>query len=399
MTIQQILSAAGDGHLRDGSECSKELTTFLSEVSTDKLATYVEHCLTTPFTDSGKVLQDLVNELGRRLDFEVGNGLYQGRSNAAGNDGLWIAPEGNALVVEVKTTDAYRISLDTIASYQKKLQDSETIDVNSSILLVVGRQDTGELEAQVRGSKHAWDVRLLSTDALVSLVKLKESTDEPATLTKIRSVLVPMEYTRLDGLIDVMFTAAKDVETSTEAEVKGQTEADPSPTDANAEKKSSFQFTDSEKLQDKRLAIIAALGKREDATLIKKSRAMYWSPDHRIRAACSISKRYTDTGIAKYWYAYHPSWDEFLAESESGFFVLGCMDKPFAFAIPRGLVHSVLGDLNTTVKKDGSGQYWHIHILEPHPGVYELSLPKKPENLPLAAHRLDIGSDLTLPVA
>jgi hypothetical protein len=31
---------------------------------------------------SGLVLQDIINELGRRLDYQVENGLYQGRPKA-----------------------------------------------------------------------------------------------------------------------------------------------------------------------------------------------------------------------------------------------------------------------------------------------------------------------------
>jgi hypothetical protein len=44
------------------------------------------------------------------------------------------------------------ISLDTISEYRRKLVDTGQIDKSSSILVVVGRNDTGELEAQVRGS-------------------------------------------------------------------------------------------------------------------------------------------------------------------------------------------------------------------------------------------------------
>jgi hypothetical protein len=54
-------------------------------------------------------------------------------------------------VVEVKTTDAYRISLDRTADYREKLILSDYTDKTSSMLIVVGRDDTGELEAQVRG--------------------------------------------------------------------------------------------------------------------------------------------------------------------------------------------------------------------------------------------------------
>jgi hypothetical protein len=95
------------------------------------------------------VLQDLVNELGRRLDYTVTNGRYQGTQNAIGFDGLWRSPEGHTIVVEVKTSDAYRISLDTLSGYRQRLISNGEITDESSILIVVGRQDTGELEAQV----------------------------------------------------------------------------------------------------------------------------------------------------------------------------------------------------------------------------------------------------------
>ena len=51
------------------------------------------------------MLQDLVNEFGRRLDFEAENGLYRGRRNAIGNDGIWRAKGEPDLIIEVKTTE------------------------------------------------------------------------------------------------------------------------------------------------------------------------------------------------------------------------------------------------------------------------------------------------------
>jgi hypothetical protein len=217
-SIDQVVAAAGDGALKDGSECSKELRAFLSEVNSEKLSTYVERCLTAAFNKGGMVLQDLVNELGRRLDYKVTNGRYQGTPKEVGFDGLWVSPEGHSIVIEVKTTDAYRIPLNTIAQYREKLSKSGQLLTSSSILIVVGREDTGELEAQVRGSRHAWDIRLISTDALVKLVELKEGADGPETGRMIRNLLTPMEYTRLDEMIDVMFTTAKDVDGTAEVE-------------------------------------------------------------------------------------------------------------------------------------------------------------------------------------
>src|SRR5262245_58746702 len=111
-SIEQVLSSAGDGVLRDGSLCSQELREYFSQIPSDKLAAYIEHCLSSSFSKSGMVLQDLINELGRRLDYTVRNGRYQGTTNAIGFDGLWASPEGHSIVAEVKTTDAYRIQLE-----------------------------------------------------------------------------------------------------------------------------------------------------------------------------------------------------------------------------------------------------------------------------------------------
>ena len=65
-SIEQVVNTAGDGSLKDNSECSHELREYLSEVQSTKLAEYIERCLTLSFSKSGMVLQDLVNELGRR---------------------------------------------------------------------------------------------------------------------------------------------------------------------------------------------------------------------------------------------------------------------------------------------------------------------------------------------
>ena len=379
LPVNVLVGMAGEGRLLDHSECSDELRAYFREVSSEKLEQYVNQCLSGSFSESGKVLQDLVNELGRRLDFAVKDGLYQGRKGQIGYDGIWESPEGNSLIVEVKTTDAYRIALDTVADYRRRLLDSLEVSHRSSILIVVGRQDTGELEAQVRGSPHAWDVRLISTDALVSLVKLKESTEEQETVEKIRGILTPVEYTKLDALVDVLFTAAKDVESAVESEAEESRDNEP-----KARQSGSWDGTDKELLQQKREAIVAAMAVRENTKLIRKSRALYWNTSHDIRVACSVSKLYTRQGAYPYWYAYHTKWHDFLGAGHAGFYVLGCMDLEIAFAIPQSLMSDLLPHLNTTIPSDDPNRkYWHIHLVEHRPRRYALLLPKKPGTLSL----------------
>jgi hypothetical protein len=322
LDIRQIVALCGNGRLTDGSECSAELRDFLRRAPSEQLFQYIETCLDEGFDKSGQVLQDLVNELGRRLDFEVRNGNYAGRQNSIGFDGIWSSQGARSLVVEVKTTDAYRINLDTIASYRSRLIDSGQLSTASSVLIIVGRQDTGDLEAQVRGSRHAWDIRLISVDSLVKLVKIKESA-EAGTVERIRELLAPFEYTRVDKIIELAFTAINEIGEAIQSEeapllqeIGGDSEISPA-------LKSTQERTPSEIIEALRYKIISAISAREGMPLIKKSRALYWSTDseRKLRLACTISKHYVKSD--DYWYAYHPAWDTFLGEADNGIMFWG----------------------------------------------------------------------------
>lgn len=388
LSIEQVVVNAGDGVLKDNSECSQELRSYFGQIPTATIAGYINHCLENSFVKGGVVLQDLINELGRRLDYEVVNGRYQGVTNAIGFDGLWKSSEAHSLIVEVKTTDAYRLSLDTLAGYRSKLDGAGQLEPTSSVLIVVGRQDTGELEAQIRGSRHAWDVRVISAEALIKLVTIKENSEAVETGLKIRSILTPVEYTRLDRMVDVMFTAVTDVdeqvsndEISAGSNLVIDTQSDATDQSELDVGKGVWQFTDSGLLQAKREGIVASLANNEGSPLIRKSRALYWNAARDLRAACSISKLYTGKNQNPYWYAYHPAWDEFLAPAKKGFFVLGCMDRDEAYAISQPKMAEVLPDLHTTVTKDGKA-YWHIHLKEGRSGL-EMVLPKTGKTLEL----------------
>jgi hypothetical protein len=182
-----------------------------------------------------------------------------------------------------------------------------------------------------------------------------------------------------------MFTAATDVAAEGVPDDIAE-ESDEAVVGAPA--KSTYQFTNSALLQKKREQIIAALGRTQSSNLIQRSRALYWDAAHRVRAACSISKRYVKRSSYPYWYAYHPQWDEFLSEGSTSFFVLGCMDLEFAFAIPRDVLRPQLDLLNTTTTQDGH-TYWHVHLTE-KAGAYALLLPKKSSSLPLDRYRVNL---------
>jgi hypothetical protein len=121
LNIEQVVANAGDGNLRDSASSSHELREFLSVVPIEKLFYYARYCRESAFNKSGLVLQDVVNELGRRLEFDVENGLYQGKRNAVGFDGIWRTEGEPPLIVEVKTTDYVTVDLDKLAQYKERL--------------------------------------------------------------------------------------------------------------------------------------------------------------------------------------------------------------------------------------------------------------------------------------
>ncbi len=123
-TVQQVVSNAGDGNLRDGGGASQEFREFLKLAPSDSLFGYAHQCLESPFAKSGCVLQDIVNEFGRRLDFDAEDGLYQGKRNAIGFDGIWRSQGEPEIIIEVKTTDAYTVRLETTNEYKEELVEA-----------------------------------------------------------------------------------------------------------------------------------------------------------------------------------------------------------------------------------------------------------------------------------
>jgi len=391
MTIEQIVASAGDGVLKDNSKCSQELREFLKEIPSGKISDYVDHCLTSSFVRGGLVLQDLVNELGRRLDFEVTSGRYQGSAKSIGFDGLWVSPEGHTIVAEVKTTDAYRISLDKIIDYRDKLLETSEIRGRASVLILVGREDTGELEAQVRGSRHAWDVRLISIDALARLVQMKEQSESIATSRKIRNLLTPMEYTRLDQMIDVMFTTATDVQSVAVSEaIEAVDELAVEQPDVKT--RGVWKFTDSRLLDEARERIVASFSHRQNVSYIRKGRALYWDSSHTRRVYCAVSKRYERKDIS-YWYGYRLSGHKFLGDGQESFLILGGMDLSLAFAVPWPVISRILNDLYTTPKdptpKD-EDMYWHLHLRGTAETGYVLNRPKQDESLSVDQFKFEL---------
>lgn len=347
--VHQLIAFAGGGKLLDESTCSDEFRSFLAIVPSKKLEKYSEQCLTESFPDSGMALQDVVNEIGVRLGAEATRGRYRGTKKHNGFDGLWKFPSGRSIVIEVKTTDAYRVDLNVIAEYRRKLiLDGAATEANSSILLVVGRQDTGDLEAQIRGSRHAWDVRIISVDALIRLMRIMEDVDDPVIVQRIHNILVPREFTRLDAIAEVLFSATEEVkQDETPVEVKEQSEEPKS----DAPKPAPVAFHE---------ACVQRVQNKLKVTLVKRSRSGYTSPDNTVALNCSVSKEHSPDTNPNYWFAFHPHQQAFLKKHRVAYVAYGCGSSSNLILIPYATFEPWLQQ--TWVTENGERTYWHVVI-------------------------------------
>lgn len=360
--VQQLIAVAGEGKLRDGSEAAKEFREFLTNINSDRLRRYAMECLASEgFADRGLVLQDVVNEIGRRLDYEVQNGRYRGTAgDTVGFDGLWRAPEGHEIVVEVKTSD-FRINLETVARYRKELINRDEIEEDqSSILFVVAHEDTGDLEAQIRGSRYAWDIRLISVDALLRLLSIREDLEDPSSAKQVRSILIPREYTRVDGIIDLVFSAKKDI---LQEDVEEDEEDE-----EGGKKFTPVSFHE---------ACVERIQKHIEENLIKRSRATYSSPNESVALICLVSKEYDKGAHSGYWFGFHPHQQEKLAEAEQGYLAFGCGSPETVLLLPLEKFEPLLPKLNQTHQEDRQS-FWHV-IIRKHGDQYRLR-PKAEED-------------------
>ena len=314
-------------------------------------------------------MQDIINQIGTRLGFTIEHGLYRGKQNDIGFDGIWTSTEGHSLVLEVKTTDAYRINLDTIAEYRKKLIEQNRISkTQSSILIVVGRQDTGDLEAQIRGSQHAWDIRLLSTDSLLKLLSLKETLNDTKTIQQINELLKPREYTRIDKLIELIFLTSKDLQLAEQTDEDIQ-EIEELPAEKKKRKSSDDKATPVNFHEQCLTRITANL----NINFIKQTRISYTNKDKTTGLICAISKPHKQGQHEKFWFAFHPHQNDFLKTLDNAYVAFGCGTPDKLFLIPYKEFEPLVKSFWTTENEDR--MYWHV-VIHNRDNKYLLAQPQ-----------------------
>ena len=323
-SLHQMIAFAGEGRLADGNICSKEFRDLLAIVPLAVLQTYATEALGDEATDRGLALQDIVNELGSRLGYGVEAGLYRGRQGELGQDGLWTDPDtSHAIVAEVKKPAVYRITLETIARYRNELaRTGRFVKDKSSILIVVGQldEDTTDLEAQVRGSRYAWDIRLVSLATLFKMVALKNATDNPASARLLRGILVPREYTKLDSLLDIVSFVAQDV---------SEEDAEEAPKLERESREGAYvSKLDRGELRAQAKNFILKKLKQDTKDI---SRTLLETQDGRVAIYYAPSQAYKESNYVKYWFGLHDHQIEFLSKHPEAYIACVCAGAGILF--------------------------------------------------------------------
>lgn len=361
--IAQIIKFAGQGKLLDDNQASQELRQYLSYVSTDVLEQYAHQCLERTFPDSGFALQDIMNQAGERLGLRVDYGAYR-----SGADGIWHFPDQGSLVIEVKTSDAFRFDMAILAEYRDALISQGKVGSDdTSILLVVGREDTGGIESQIRGSRFAWDIRLISVEAVMQLVRLVESTNNPNTNALVCDVLTPQEYIRLDNLIRLMFTNTTALPGEPTESLQANIYWKASIPSSKA-RPVSFYSAVKERIED-----------HLDLFLVRRNRSSYSTPDEISTATVILVSRLHEQG--GYWFALHPHQLEFLNDALEGYLALGCGSPSNVLLIPLNTVQNWLGFLSQTQRNNQP--IWHLNVIVKADGELCLMTLREHDNIPL----------------
>jgi len=184
ISLNQILDLVGKLDDSPGDETPRErFRRFLRENVQDvgQIRDYIEECLRRKGDQYNRVLQDLVNHLGSKLDFKVVFGRYHGIPGQIGFDGHWNSESGFHIVVEVKTTETYAIKTKTLVGYINDLISEKAIPSwdNALGLYIVGQPDPEirQLENAILAEKRLHQLRIISVESLLSLAEMMNEYD------------------------------------------------------------------------------------------------------------------------------------------------------------------------------------------------------------------------------
>jgi hypothetical protein len=343
----------------------------LQQASLDDLAVFLAEITANRMTRGGYILQDIVNELGGRLGFAVRHGRYQGVAGLAGYDGLWQA-DGQRLVVEVKSSDAFSIDLDLLARYARELdKEAASEPTVTHVLVVVAREDKSAIVSQIRGSRHAWTMRVVSVASLLQLVRTAQRAIDEGTKQALRKVLHPIDGTHLDALVDLIRQIATDAERSAIASEHDSVEIGTGGEIAEAGQRHKSHVA----LRERFRRLIES---EADANCAIISPSVWRRPNGSL-VLVSISRRY-DNSDFDYWFSLRESWVAALGDAGSELCLLFA-DASIAARLSGRTVSNWLPCLQIIRQSSGSFITLAVSVDE---GRHFLGLPLLPGRVDLS---------------
>jgi hypothetical protein len=206
LTLDRLIELVGP--ITDGSRASKQLRALLSEDSDFEFAD-LEAFLTEARTGTEsyhhRAYQDIVNNLGERLGFCTQYGTYAGNASPIPYDGLWFTDSLRAdvtyMTVEAKKSVSPPGAPEKqVGGYMERLCERWNLDQADVFGIVVA--DKGDLSVtatDIRESKYAGQVRVISVWQLFVLLKLKR--DYALTHGRVAELLFSPDAADLNTLI------------------------------------------------------------------------------------------------------------------------------------------------------------------------------------------------------
>mgnify|MGYP005859683335 CR=1 FL=1 len=206
LTLERIESLAGDW--KDDSRASQQFRDIIEDeqTTTEEIESYLQEAIDGSETYHNRALQDLINNIGRPLGFEVEYGIYQGVSDTIGYDGHWISTATDVdthLVVETKKSTAFSIGPEQAGEYMEELVEDEGLDRGQVYgLYVVGNGDVETVSQTILGSKYRDRMRVITAQRLLDLLKIQA--DSGLRHDQVVDVLLPINAVDVGQLVGLI---------------------------------------------------------------------------------------------------------------------------------------------------------------------------------------------------
>lgn len=207
ITLEFLVDLAGD--LEDGGRASEKLrSTLRDRASRGDVESLMYEAIEGTESYHNKALQDIVNNIGERLGFDVEYGRYRGTPGEIGYDGYWVSdnPSGHRahIVVETKKATAFKIDPEEQpGGYMEELSSDADIDRESVFgLIAIGEDDARSVVQTVRGSRFRDQIRIISCGRLLELLEIKEDSD--LSHGQVAQLLLPMDTIDVGNLVDLV---------------------------------------------------------------------------------------------------------------------------------------------------------------------------------------------------